>query len=155
MATQADGHAERDAALLMLRKRQKDSSRRITVGADKACDAKNFIAGARALNVTEHVQKNEKGRRSNVDRRTTRHAGYATSLSRRWLIEKTFGWLKQTGPLAQVRLRGLANKVVRSDLKSVESFPSFWGSSRTVRRSAMTGLALLSVVAGSATGQSA
>ena len=108
MATQADGHAERDAALLMLDQRQKDSSRRITVGADKACDAKNFIAGTRALNVTAHVQKNEKGRRSNLDRRTTRHAGYAVSLSRRWLIEKTFGWLKQTGPLAQVKLRGLA-----------------------------------------------
>ena len=108
MATQADGHAERDAALLMLDQRQKDSSRRITVGADKAYDAKNFIAGTRALNVTAHVQKNDKGRRSNLDRRTTRHAGYAISLSRRWLIEKTFGWLKQTGPIAQVKLRGLA-----------------------------------------------
>ena len=108
MATQADGHAERDAALLMLVQQQKTSSRRITVGADKAYDAKNFIAGTRALNVTAHVQKNEKGRRSNLDRRTTRHAGYAVSLSRRWLIEKTFGWLKQTGPLAQVKLRGLA-----------------------------------------------
>ena len=108
MATQADGHAERDAALLMLDQLQKDSSQRITVGADKAYDAKNFIAGARALNVTAHVQKNEKGRRSNLDARTTRHSGYALSLSRRWLIEKTFGWLKQTGPLAQVKLRGLA-----------------------------------------------
>ena len=109
MATQADGHAERDAALLMLHERQKNSSQRITVGADKAYDTKDFLAGARALNVTAPVQKNEKGRRSNLDRRTTRHAGYALSLSRRWLIEKTFGWLKQTGPLAQVKLRGLDN----------------------------------------------
>ncbi len=108
MATQADGHAERDAALLLLAERQKSGSRRITVGADKAYDAKNFIAGTRVLNVTAHMQKNEKGRRSNLDRRTTRHAGYAISLSRRWLVEKAFGWLKQTGPLAQVRLRGLA-----------------------------------------------
>ena len=108
MATQADGYAERDAALLMLDERQKNSSRRITVGADKAYDTQDFIATARALRVTAHVQKNEKGRRSNLDRRTTRHAGYALSLSRRWLVEKTFGWLKQTGPLAQVKLRGLA-----------------------------------------------
>ena len=108
LATQADGHAERDAALLMLYKRQKDSSRRITVGADKAYYAKNFIAGVRGLNVTAHVQKNEKERRSNVNRRITRHDGYATSLSRRSLIEKTFGWLKQTGPLVQVKLQGLA-----------------------------------------------
>jgi transposase len=41
MVTRADGHAERDAALLMLDERQKNSSRRITVGADKAYDAKN------------------------------------------------------------------------------------------------------------------
>jgi hypothetical protein len=35
MATQADGHAERDAALLMRHQRQKDRSRRITVGAER------------------------------------------------------------------------------------------------------------------------
>ena len=76
-------HAERDAALLMLDERQKTSTRRITAGANKAYDAKNFIAGTRALNVTAHAQKNDKGRHSNLDRRTTRHAGYAISLSRR------------------------------------------------------------------------
>ena len=107
MVTQADGYAEREAALLMLQEKQKDSKRRITVGADKAFDTKDFIAAARELNVTAHVTKNEKGRRSNLDRRTTRHPGYAISLSRRWLIEKGFGWLKQTGPMRQVKLRGL------------------------------------------------
>jgi len=107
MATQADGYAEREAALLLLDAKQKDSSRRITVGADKAYDTKDFVAATRALNVTAHVTKNEKGRRSNMDRRTTRHPGYAISLSRRWLVEKSFGWLKQTGPLRQVKLRGL------------------------------------------------
>jgi hypothetical protein len=108
MATQADGHAERDAALLMLHQRQKNSSLRSTVGTDKAYNAKNFIAGVCALNVTAHMQKNEKGRRSNLDGRTILHSGYTLSLSRRWLVEKTFGWLKQTGPLAEVKLRGLA-----------------------------------------------
>jgi transposase len=107
MVTQADGFAERDAALLMLHERQKDRSRRITVGADKAYDTKDFVTTARELNVTPHVTKNDKGRCSNLDRRTTRHAGYAISLSRRWLVEKGFGWLKQTGPLRQVKLRGL------------------------------------------------
>ena len=108
MATQADGHAERDAALLMLHQRQKSRSPRVTVGADKAYDTQDFIATARELNVTVHVHKNDKGRRSCLDRRTTRHPGYAHSLSRRWLVEKTFGWLKGTGPLRQVKLRGLA-----------------------------------------------
>jgi transposase len=107
IATQADGYAEREAALLLLEAKQKGSSRRITVAADKAYDTKDFVTAARALNVTAHGTKNEKGRRSNMDRRTTRHPGYAISLSRRWLVEKSFGWLKQTGPVRQVKLRGL------------------------------------------------
>ena len=107
MVTHADGYAERDAALLMLHNRQKNSSRRITVGADKAYDTRDFVSAARALNVAAHVTENNNGRRSSLDRRTTRHPGYALSLSRRWLVEKSFGWLKQTGPLRQVKLRGL------------------------------------------------
>ncbi len=107
MATHADGYAERDAALRMLDQRQKGRSRRITVGADKAYDTSDFVVAARTLNVTPHGNKNENGRRSNLDGRTTRHTGYAISLSRRWLVEKAFGWLKQTGPLRQVKLRGL------------------------------------------------
>jgi transposase len=108
MVTEADGYAERDAALMLLEEKQKERSRRITVGADKAYDTQDFVATARAMNVTAHVTKNDKGRRSNLDRRTTRHAGYAISLSRRWLVEKGFGWLKQTGPLRQVKLRGVS-----------------------------------------------
>jgi len=107
MVTHADGYAERDAALLMLHQRQKNRSRRITVGADKAFDTRDFVATVRELNVTPHVTKYENGRRSSLDRRTTRQAGYALSLSRRWLVEKCFGWLKQTGPLSQVKYRGL------------------------------------------------
>lgn len=107
MVTTADGTAERDAALLMLSQRQKHRSRRITVGADKAYDSEDFVRTVRELNVTPHVTKNDNGRNSNLDRRTTRHAGYAISLSRRWLVEKGFGWLKQTGPIRQVKLRGL------------------------------------------------
>src|SRR5450631_2893349 len=107
MVTHADGYAERDAALLMLQQKQDGRSRRITVGADKAYDTKDFVSTVRELNVTPHVTKNDKGRTSNLDRRTTRQPGYAVSLSRRWLIEKSFGWLKQTGPLRQVKLRGL------------------------------------------------
>jgi transposase len=108
MVTTADGMAERDAALLMLNEKQKHRCRRITVGADKAFDSEDFVRTARELNVTPHVTSNDNGRSSNLDRRTTRHAGYAVSLSRRWLVEKGFGWLKETGPLRQVKLRGLA-----------------------------------------------
>lgn len=107
MATQADGYAEREAALLLLGSKQQDRTQRITVGGDKAFDCKQFVAAARALNVTPHITRNDKGRRSNMDGRTTRHPGYAISLSRRWLVEKPFGWLKEIGPLRQVKLRGL------------------------------------------------
>jgi hypothetical protein len=51
LVTQADGYAEREAALLMLQDQQKGCKRRITVGADKAYDTKDFIAATRALNV--------------------------------------------------------------------------------------------------------
>lgn len=61
----------------------------------------------RELNVTPHVIQNDTNRRSAIDRRTTRHTGYEISLSKRWLVEKAFGWLKQTGPLRKVKLRGL------------------------------------------------
>jgi transposase len=91
----------------MIEKKQQGRGRRITVGADKAYDTEDFVRTVRELRVTPHVTKNDKGRSSNLDRRTTRQPGYAVSLSRRWLIEKSSGWLKQTGPLRQVKLRGL------------------------------------------------
>jgi transposase len=108
MVTPANGYAERDAALLMLNQKQQGRNRRITVGADKAYDSEDFVRTVRELNVTPHITRNDRNRSSNLDRRTTRHPGYAISLSRRWLIEKGFGWLKQTGALRQVKLRGLA-----------------------------------------------
>jgi IS5 family transposase len=91
----------------MLAHKQRDRARRITVGADKAYDTEDFVRTVRELNVTPHITRNNKNRSSNLDRRTTRKPGYAISLSRRWLIEKGFAWLKQTGALRQVRLRGL------------------------------------------------
>ncbi len=75
MVTHADGFAERDAALLMLHRKQMGRSRRITVGADKAYDTRDFVRTVRELNVTPHVAKNDKGRASNLDRRP--HASLA------------------------------------------------------------------------------
>jgi hypothetical protein len=65
MATPADGYAEREAALLMLEDKQRDRSRRITQGADKAFDTKSFVGAARKLKVTVHVKKNDNKCRSN------------------------------------------------------------------------------------------
>ena len=72
MVSHADGYAERDAALLMLAEKQQGRTRRITMGADKAYDSKDFVRTVRGLNVTPHITKNDKNRSSNLDRRTTR-----------------------------------------------------------------------------------
>jgi IS5 family transposase len=108
MATQADGTAERDAGLLMVADLTKGKKRRITLGADKAYDTRDFVQTVRELRATPHVTQNNTNRRSAIDERTTRHAGYRISLSKRWLVEKPFGWMKQIGGLRKVRLRGLA-----------------------------------------------
>ena len=103
--TKATGTAEREAALAMLG--ELPGERRKTVGADKAYDIAPFVEGARALNVTPHVAQNTTNRRSRIDRRTTRHAGYKLSQVARKLIETVFGDGKQHGILRQVKLRGL------------------------------------------------
>src|SRR5919112_505606 len=73
--TQANGHAERTAALVMIEARA-DRPNRITLGADKAYDAQDFVNELRAMNVTPHVAQNTSGRRSALDGRVTRHEGY-------------------------------------------------------------------------------
>lgn len=105
MITQVDGRAERDTAPLMLHQLTRRRSGRITTGADKAYDTGDFVSTVRELGVTPHVARRQNGA---IDERTSRHSGYAISLSKRWLVEKPFGWLKQIGPLKKVKQRGLA-----------------------------------------------
>lgn len=101
--TQADGHAEREAALAMIEPRA-DRPRRITLGADKGYDAEDFVNELRSMNVTPHVAAKATG--SALDGRTTRHEGYAVSQRIRKRIEEIFGWGKTVGPLARTMLRG-------------------------------------------------
>ena len=53
------------------------------------------------MNVTPHVAQNTANRRSAIDGRTTRHAGYAVSQSIRQRIEEAFGSIKAVGARAQ------------------------------------------------------
>ena len=103
--TEADGYAERDAALAMLKRSVTGPA---TVGADRAYDTRDFVWDLRALGVTPHVAQNERGRRSAIDRRTTRHPGYAQSQRRRKLVEEVFGWIKTVGPGCKLRYLGRA-----------------------------------------------
>jgi transposase len=102
--TRADGHAERVAALHMIEPRA-DRPCRITLGADKGYDAEDFVNELRSLNVAPHVAA--KARRSALDGRTTRHAGYRTSQIVRKRIEEAFGWAKATAGFRKTRHRGL------------------------------------------------
>ncbi|MBM3551421.1 MAG: IS5 family transposase [Alphaproteobacteria bacterium] len=103
--TPADGHAERVAALHMIEPRA-DRPRAITLGADKAYDAEDFVNELRAMKVTPHVAQNASGRASAIDARTTRHAGYAISQRIRKKIEEGFGWIKTIAGQEQTKFRG-------------------------------------------------
>jgi transposase len=103
---QANGTAERDAGLVMLEQIQ--GEHRVTVGADKAYDTKDFVAECRNLQVTPHVAQNTKrSGGSAIDERTTRHDGYAVSQKKRKRIEESFGWLKTIALMRKVRHRGI------------------------------------------------
>jgi transposase len=100
----ATGTAERDAALDMLG--ELPDTGRITVGADKNYDTRDFVADLRELEITPHVAQNDTRRRSAIDGRTTRHTGYAISQQKRKRIEEIFGWLKTVGGMRKLRHRG-------------------------------------------------
>ena len=103
--TQADGHAERVAALHMIEPRA-DRPTAITLGADKAYDAEDFVNELRSMNVTPHVAQNTSGRSSAIDGRTTRHGGYAVSQRIRKRIEEAFGWIKTVAGQEKTLFRG-------------------------------------------------
>ena len=103
--TQADGHAERKAALDMIHRHSPGSTRWLTLGADKGYDAAGFVSDLRKACVTPHIA--QKSRYSAIDGRTTRHEGYALSQKHRKKIEEPFGWAKTVGGMAQTMYRGV------------------------------------------------
>lgn len=111
--THASGTAEREAALSLIDRRAIRRAGRVTLGADKGYDVAGFVGDLRNRAVTPHIAIN--GRLSKhgvirataVDRRVTRHPGYAVSQIVRKRVEEIFGWDKSIGGLAQLKLRGL------------------------------------------------
>ena len=101
--TRATGTAEREAAMQMLE--TIPGSRRITVGADKGYDTRSFVNELRYRSITPHVAT--KTVSSAIDRRTTRHAGYAASQIVRKRVEEIFGWMKTVGLSRKTRVRGV------------------------------------------------
>ena len=115
LLTQATGTAERDAALTMLDRRP-TQRHRVTLGADKGYDVREFIAACKQRRVTPHVTQNTSGRRSAIDGRTVRHAGYAISQRIRKRVEEIFGWTKTVGGGRKLRYRGVARNQCWAEL---------------------------------------
>ena len=104
--TPADGHAERTAAVAMI-EAHANRPVGVTLGADKGYDARVFVNELRSMNVRPHVAQNTNGRRSAIDRRTTRHKSYEASQRIRKRIEEAFGWIKTIAGLRKTRFRGV------------------------------------------------
>ena len=71
--TEANGKAERDAAMLMVEAIPR--GKRVTLAGVKNYDTREFVGELRGMNITPHVAQNDTYRRSAIDQRTTRHAG--------------------------------------------------------------------------------
>jgi hypothetical protein len=105
--TQATGTAEREAALVMVKRSRQAGERRAkpTVAADRGYDTAEFIAALTALGIAPHVAAKTKG--SAVPEALKATEGYAVSLRRRKMIEEAFGWVKDIGTLRRLMARGL------------------------------------------------
>jgi transposase len=106
--TEANGHAERDAAIKMLDRQRRHrgkgrSPRRITLAADAGYDAKEFVKRCRERRITPHVAQKK---HSAIDGRTTSRPGYAVSTRARRLVEKIFGWMKTAAAHRRTRFKG-------------------------------------------------
>jgi transposase len=105
--SQATGTAERDVVPQLIEEARERGFHPRTLGADKSYDTRDCVADLRQRNVTPHVAQNTARRRSAIDRRTTRHAGYRMSQWIRTRIEEIFGWMKTVGGFRRTRYRGL------------------------------------------------
>lgn len=119
----ADGHAEREAAKIMIadvcqisrvscdmqpdKQATNEPIKQITLGADKGYDAQEFVEALQAMNVMAHIAQNKSGRRSNISDEMAQTDGYKQSQQKRKLIEQGFGWAKTVGSMQRVLVRGL------------------------------------------------
>ncbi len=106
--SEANGRAERAVAQQMVEE-SIPSKRRITLGADRGYDTREFVPGCRDRSVTPHVAMDAYGNRSSaIDRRTTSSRGYSTSQRIRKRVEEIVGWTKTIEGLRKTRYRGIA-----------------------------------------------
>ncbi len=128
--TPPNGTAAREAALRIIRRQCRRGS---TVGADKGYDTRDFVTGCRKAGVTPRTAAKRTGWA--LDGRTTRRAGYKTSLEVLQRIEEASGWLKTVGSLPKTKLIGCEKPAGQArlcfaayNLVRIGSLTGWWGA---------------------------
>jgi IS5 family transposase len=91
----------------MLDRQRRKRIRPSTLGADKGYHSKDFVAHLRRRKIAPHLAMIDGRKTPGLDRRTTRHDGYAVSQRKRKRVEEIFGWIKAYGGLRRTLVRGL------------------------------------------------
>ena len=102
----ATGMAERESAAHMLHRQGRKGVRPGTLGGDKGYHTWDFVELCRERGISPHIAMKSTPIKAQLDRRTTRHPGYAISQRVRKRVEEIFGWMKTVGGLRKTRFRG-------------------------------------------------
>lgn len=100
---EANGTAECEEALKLVRREKARGSRVKTLGADKGYDNKKFVPALKAENIVPHVAAKKY---TAMDSRTLRSKGYEISQRCRKKVEEIFGWMKTVGAFRKTRYKG-------------------------------------------------
>ncbi len=100
LAVRSAIQTETEAAKEMLARQRRKRVRPSSLGGDKGYRTKDFVAHLRKQKIAPHIAQIEGRRTPGLDRRTTRHAGYAVSQRKRKRDEEIFGWRRPTADCA-------------------------------------------------------
>jgi len=106
--TQSSTKAEREAALAML-PQISDGRRRVTLGADKGYQEREFLEALRGQRVVPHVAEYavvSKHWPNTLRAEEREDPGYEQSQKKRKRVEQVFSWIKHVAGLRQTKLRG-------------------------------------------------
>lgn len=100
---QANGKAECEEALKLVRREKARGGRVKTLGADKGYDNQTFVPALKEEGITPHVAAKKY---TAMDGRTLRSKGYSISQRVRKKVEEIFGWMKTVGGFRKTRYKG-------------------------------------------------
>jgi transposase len=101
----ANGTAECEEALKLVRREKARGSRVKTLGADKGYDNRKFVPALKEENIAPHVSAKKF---TAMDARIVRSKDYQISQRCRKKVEEIFGWMKTVGGFRKTRYRGIA-----------------------------------------------